>query len=73
MELTSWHGGLGPGMAHHRVLKLQMSAWWDILPAQKEMGEGFALSRGIHCTGRFLEAAQVELVNYKMPHLRSVI
>lgn len=24
-------------------------------------------------TGRFLEAAQVELVNYKMPHSRAVI
>lgn len=42
------------------------------LPAQEEMGEGSALSRGIQRTGGFLEAAQVELVNYKMPHLRSV-
>ena len=42
------------------------------MPAEKELGEGSALSRGIHCAGGFLEAAQVELVNYKMPHLRSV-
>lgn len=35
-------------------------------------GDGRELSRGIQRTGGFLEAAQVELVNYKMPHLRSV-
>lgn len=49
-----------------------MGAQWDILPAQEEMDEGSALSRGTQRTGSFLEAAQVELVNYKMPHLRSV-
>ena len=63
----------GQGMAQRSILKLQVSAQWDILPAQKEVGEGSALRRGIRCTGGFREAAQVELVNYEMPHLRSVI
>lgn len=59
-------------MAHHGVLK-PLSARQDILPAQKDMGEDSVLNQGTHCTEGFLEAAQVELVNYKMPHLRSVI
>lgn len=60
-------------MAHHGLLKPQIRARWDILPAQKDMGEDSVPNQGIHCTGGFLEAAQVELVNYKMPHMRSVI
>lgn len=59
-------------MARHGALNPQMGAQRDSLPAQEETGEGSALSRGIQRTGGFLEAAQVELVNYKMPHLRSV-
>lgn len=60
------------GTADHSALKPQMGAQWDILPAQEETGEGSALSWGAQRTGGFLEATQVELVNYKMPHLRSV-
>lgn len=68
---TAWLAG-AVGMARHGALNPQMGAQRDSLPAQEEMGEGSALSRGIQRTGGFLEAAQVELVNYKMPHLRSV-
>lgn len=42
---AAWWPGAG-GTAHHGVLKTQMSAWWDILPAQKEMGEGSCAGPG---------------------------
>lgn len=71
--LKRQHGGLGLGGQHARRVKAQMNAWWDVLLAQTEVGEGLALSQGTRCTGSFLDAAQVKLVNFKRLPMRSVI
>lgn len=41
----AWKPG-ARGMAYHRVLNLQMSAQWGILPAQKEDGSGLCTGPG---------------------------
>lgn len=71
--LKRWCGGLGLGDGTPWGFKTTGESPMGYFACSEGMGEDSVLNQGIHCTGGFLEAAQVELVNYKMPHMRSVI
>lgn len=53
-------------------VKQQMTIQCNLLLDQREMKEESQQSRGMNSEGVFLEAAQVDLMNYKAPYVGDV-